>query len=125
MVKMDILDLKTFTFSRRFCPKRRTRERTVKLRAIKKHGVTINTTLHEVLRRLLVQFPVKASFTKTLLSSLFFPLFFPSSTLLSFFYSSFQNGKEYTFSPGFAILGGIRIAACSYICIYFHTSNLY
>src|SRR4029434_4724830 len=30
------------SFSRRFCPKRRTRERTVKLRAIKKHGVTIN-----------------------------------------------------------------------------------
>ena len=36
----------TFTLSRRFCPKRRTRERTVKLRA-KEPGVTINTTLHK------------------------------------------------------------------------------
>src|SRR4029434_5426615 len=36
-----------WSFSRRFCPKRSTRERIVKLRAIKKHGVTINTTLHE------------------------------------------------------------------------------
>ena len=35
------------SFSRHFCPKRRTRERTFKLRAIKKPGVTINTTLHE------------------------------------------------------------------------------
>src|SRR4029434_8326831 len=43
----------------------------------------------------------------------FFLFFFPFFTLLSFFYSSFQNCKEYTFSPGFAILGGIRIAACS------------
>src|SRR4029434_6073791 len=32
------------SFSRRFCPKRRTRERIVKLRAIEP-GVTINTTL--------------------------------------------------------------------------------
>ena len=36
---------------------------------------------------------------------------------LSFFYSSFQNCEEYTFSPGFAIFGGIRIAACSYIFV--------
>src|SRR4029434_2928597 len=34
------------SFSRRFCPKRRTRERIVKLRAIEP-GVTINTTLHK------------------------------------------------------------------------------
>ena len=42
--------INTFTFSHladAFIPKRRTRERTVKLRAIKKHGVTINTTLHK------------------------------------------------------------------------------
>ena len=36
----------TLSFSRRFCPKRRTRERIVKLRAIEP-GVTINTTLHK------------------------------------------------------------------------------
>ena len=36
----------TFTFSRRFYPKRRTRERTIKLRTIEP-GVTINTTLHK------------------------------------------------------------------------------
>src|SRR4029434_4362177 len=29
------------------------------------------------------------------------------------------NCEEYTFSPGFAIFGGIRIAACSYIYYYF------
>src|SRR4029434_3312318 len=49
----------------------------------------------------------------------FFLFFFPFFTLLSFFYSSFQNCEEYTFSPGFAIFGGIRIAACSYICVCF------
>src|SRR4029434_1807690 len=57
------------------------------------------------------------------LSSVFFPLFFPSSTLLSFVYSSFQNCEEYTFPPGFAIFGGIRIAACSYICCLFLCVN--
>ena len=36
----------TLSFSRRFCPKQRTRERIVKLRAIEP-GVTINTTLHK------------------------------------------------------------------------------
>ena len=45
----------------------------------------------------------------------FFPFFTLLSSILSFFHSSFQNCEEYTFPPGFAIFGGIRIAACSYI----------
>ena len=58
------------------------------------------------------------SLLKCPLARHFFLFFFPFFTLLSFFYSSFQNCEEYTFSPGFAIFGGIRIAACSYIFIF-------
>src|SRR4029434_2805231 len=54
-----------------------------------------------------------------ILTVLHFKLNIPLVSLQHGFFYTVTNCEEYTFSPGFAIFGGIRIAACSYIYYYF------